>query len=328
MTANKQQQTHRTRMATTTTKINTTADETDALAWFDGLPRMSDDEFETEFSESGVVVGTPRPGTDDGANEVAAANATAAVWSFSQAAKLAAVATKRRRSPKARTYYFMAASRQVKTAFDELEKQIKKMPELMSKDDFNLLKQGISNFRVKLNVHDGITFNELRQLRIDVSQQEQAAELATRNAFIDRANTPEGEQIYLDAKERYLDIKQWSDALAKEVAVCRPKPKYTNIGNGLYRHDLSNQSGSETPAGVPSQHAQIAPSSAKALYNILTPQTIRRTFISMSSLTDQIRKDVVDFLKDNDRRKDRTEVVAQIKSCVIAARAASKIKQL
>jgi hypothetical protein len=298
-----------------------------------GLPRMmSDDDFETEFSAAAAaaaaVVGTPRPGTDDDTNATAAATATAAVWSFSQAAKHAAVAIKRRRSPKSRTYYCMAASRQVKTAFDELEKQIKQTPELMSKDDFNLLKQGISNFRVKLNVHDGITFNELRQLRIDVSQQEQAAELATHNAFMDRANTPEGEQIYLDAKERYLDIKQWSDVLAKEVAACRPKPKYTNIGNGLFRHDLSNQPGSETPAGVPSQHAQIAPSSAKALYNILTPPTIRRTFISISSLTDQIRKDVVDFLKDNDRRKDRAEVVAQIKSCVMAARAASKSKQL
>jgi hypothetical protein len=206
-----------------------------------------------------------------------------------------------------------------------IEKQIKQTPELMSKDDFNLLKQGISNFRVKLNVHDGITFNELRQLRIDVSQQEQAAELATHNAFMDRANTPEGEQIYLDAKERYLDIKQWSDVLAKEVAACRPKPKYTNIGNGLFRHDLSNQPGSETPAGVPSQHAQIAPSSAKALYNILTPPTIRRTFISISSLTDQIRKDVVDFLKDNHRRKDRAEVVKQIKESCMARAAAKKL---
>jgi len=287
---------------------------------------MSDDDFETEFSAAAAaVVGTPRPGTDDDTNAAAAATATAAVWSFSQAAKHAAVAIKRRRSPKSRTYYCMAASRQVKTAFDELEKQIKQTPELMSKDDFNLLKQGISNFRVKLNVHDGITFNELRQLRIDVSQQEQAAELATHNAFMERANTPEGEQIYLDAKERYLDIKQWSDVLAKEVAACRPKPKYTNIGNGLFRHDLSNQPGSETPAGVPSQHAQIAPSSAKALYNILTPPTIRRTFISISSLTDQIRKDVVDFLKDNHRRKDRAEVVKQIKESCIAKAAAKKL---
>ena len=83
---------------------------------------MSEDDFEHEFSSSSdsadAVVGTPRPGTDDAANEVAADAATAAVWSFSQAAKHAAVATKRRRSPKARTYYCMAASRQVKTAFD------------------------------------------------------------------------------------------------------------------------------------------------------------------------------------------------------------------
>jgi hypothetical protein len=294
---------------------------------------MSDEEFETEFSSaaaaySDTMVGTPRPGTDDRANAAAAANAMAAVWSFSQAAKNTAVATKRRRSPRARTCYFIL-NRQVKTALNELENQIKQTPELMSKEDFNLLKQGISNFRVKLNVYDGLTFNELRQLRIDVSQQEHAAELTTHNAFIDRAKTPEGDQIYLDAKEQYLDLKRWSDALAKEVAACRPKPKYTNIGNGLFRHDLmSQQAGSETPAGVPSQHAQIASSSAKALYNILTPPTIRSRFISMSSLTDQIRKDVVDFLKDNDRRKDRAEVVAQIKSCVIAARAASKSKQL
>jgi hypothetical protein len=222
----------------------------------------------------------------------------------------------------------MAASRHVKRAFDDLEKQIEKTPELMSNDDFQLLKQGIGNFRVRLNVNDGLTYNELRQLRIDVSQQEQAAELATRNAFINRAQTPEGEQIYLDAKERYLDLKQWSEVLAKEIRVCQPKPKYTNIGNGLYRHDLSNQPGTETPAGVPSQHAQIAPSSAKALYNILAPETIRRTFISMSSLTDQIRKDVEEFLKENHRRKDRAEVVKQIKESCIAKAVAKKMNAI
>lgn len=298
-------------MATTTVNTHTTS-----AAANNGLSRMSDDEFENEFSSS---FGTPRPSC------TANTTATTAVWSFSQAAKHAAVATKRRRSPKARTYYCMAASRQVKVAFDELEKQIEQMPEVMSKDDFNILKQGISNFRVRLNVHDGLTFNELRQLRIDISQQEQAAELATHNAFMDKTNTPEGEQAYLDAKERYLDLKQWSDALSKEIRACQPKPKYTNIGNGLYKYDLSNQPGSETPAGVPSQHAQIAPSSAKALYNILTPETIRRTFISMNSLTDQIRKDVVDFLKDNHRRKDRAEVVKQIKEACIAKAAAKKL---
>ena len=202
---------------------------------------MSDDDFETEFSAAAdadaattdAVVGTPRPGTDDNANATATANAMVAVWAFSQAAKRAAVATKRRRSPKTRTCYFIL-NRQVKTALNELENQIKQTPELMSNDDFILLKQGISNFRVKLDVYDGLTFNELRQLRIDVSQQEQAAELTTHNAFIDRAKTPEGEQVYLDAKQQYLDVKRWSDALAKEVAACRPKPKYTNIGNGLF----------------------------------------------------------------------------------------------
>jgi hypothetical protein len=301
-----------------TIAVTDTNTDTDTIG---GLSRMTDDEFEHEFSSS---FGTPRPGAD----ATATATATTAVWSFSQAAKHAAAATKRRRSPKARTYYCMAASRQVKRAFDDLEKQIEKTPELMSNDDFQLLKQGIGNFRVRLNVNDGLTYNELRQLRIDVSQQEQAAELATHNAFMDKTKTPDGEQIYLDAKERYLDLKQWSEVLAKEIRVCQPKPKYTNIGNGLYRHDLSNQPGSETPAGVPSQHAQIAPSSAKALYNILAPETIRRTFISMSSLTDQIRKDVEVFLKENHRRKDRAEVVKQIKESCIAKAVAKKMNAI
>lgn len=309
-------------MNTTAVATPATVATTPDTATSGGLPRMSDDEFEHEFSSS---FGTPRPGTDA---TTTAATAMTAVWSFSQAAKHAAMTTKRRRSLKARTYYCMAASRHVKRAFDDLEKQIEKTPELMSNDDFQLLKQGIGNFRVRLNVNDGLTYNELRQLRIDVSQQEQAAELATHNAFINRAQTPEGEQIYLDAKERYLDLKQWSEVLAKEIRVCQPKPKYTNIGNGLYRHDLSNQPGTETPAGVPSQHAQIAPSSAKALYNILAPETIRRTFISMSSLTDQIRKDVEEFLKENHRRKDRAEVVKQIKESCIAKAVAKKMNAI
>ena len=148
---------------------------------FGGLMRnTNDEEFEQEYAA------TPRP-VEEGIHATATATATAApMWEFSQAAKHAAAALKRRRSPNARTHYYLAASRQVKMAFDQLQQQIEKKIEPMTPADFQLLKQAISNFRVKLNVHDSITFQELRILRIDVSQQEQAAELATHNAFIDK----------------------------------------------------------------------------------------------------------------------------------------------
>jgi hypothetical protein len=293
------------------------ADAAAAVAWFDGLPRMSDDEFEKESSSSVVVNGTPRPSSSSCTTTTAAPP----MWSFSQAAKHAAAALKRRRSPNARTHYCLAASRQVKLAFDQLQQQIKKKIEPMTPADFQLLKQAISNFRVKLNVHDSKTFQELRILRIDVCQQEQAAELATHNAFIDK--TPGNDQIYIDAKDRYLDLKQWHAELAKEIRRLEPKVKYNNIGDGLFRCDLTKFE----PPGVPSQHTNIMKSSAHALRNILTLETARRTFISLSAITDKIRNEVAAFLTDNDRCKDRAEVVKQIKQSYAAAAAAKKQQQ-
>lgn len=280
---------------------NQTSKDTPMTTTSTGVSRMTDDhQFEQEYAAANTV------------------DVDTSKWSFSQAAKHAAAALKRRRSPHARTYYCLAASRQVKQAFDTLQKQIEKTPEMMSNDDFQLLKQAIGNFRVKLNVHDSKTFNELRILRIDVSQQEQAAELATHDAFIDK--TPGNDQIYIDAKDRYLDLKQWSDDLSNEIRRLEPKVKYNNIGGGLFKYDFNQTE----PPGVPSQHTNITKSSAHALRNILTPETARRTFISLSAITNKIRHEVAAFLTDDDRRKDRAEVVKQIKEAYAAAAAVKK----
>ncbi|NBO72341.1 hypothetical protein EBV26_17960 [bacterium] len=209
----------------------------------------------------------------------------------------------------------------MKNAFDELQKQIEKNPTMMSLQDFQLLKQSIRKFRVKLNVHDSVTFQELRIMRIDVTQQEEAAELATHNAFIDK--TPGNDQIYIDAKDRYLDLKHWNAELTKEIRRIEPKMKYNNIGGGLFKCDFTKTE----PPGVPSQHANITNSSAHALRNILSPETCRRTFISLSTITDKIRNEVTVFLTENDRVKDRAEVVKQIKEAQAAAAAAATKKQ-
>jgi hypothetical protein len=288
-----------------------------------GLPRLDDEDYEQEFSAPPeLTTGTPRPGmNEEEANAIQEA-ARRAMWAFSQAAKQSASALKRRRSPKSRTFYRMAASKQVLLAFCALQDKIEKNPEIMSKADFQLLVQGISNFRIKLIVHDSKTHDELKQMQAQINNEEQAAELATQKEFADKSGSDEA---YINAKDKYLDLKAWGEVLKKEIMRTAPKLSYFNMGGGLFRHNANQQ---PPPAEVPSQHAQIAPASGTYLRNILKPQTIRRTFISLSTLTNSIRTDVVEFLTDECRHKDRHEVIKQIKeACIQQQAAARKLKQ-
>jgi hypothetical protein len=284
-----------------------------------GLPRLDDEHYEQEFSAPPeLATGTPRPGMNEEEADAVQDAARRAMWTFSQAAKASASAFKRRRSPNSRTFYRMAASKQVILAFCALQDKIEKTPEIMSKADFQLLIQGISNFRIRLVVHDSKTHDELNQMQAQTKIDEQAAELDTQKEF---ANKSGSDEAYINAKDKYLDLKAWSCELAKEIRRTAPKFSYSNIGGGLFRHDLNKP---PAPAEVPSQHAQIALSSGTYLRNILKPETIRRTFISLSTLTNSIRNDVVEFLTDECRHKDRHEVVKQIKECCIAAAAKQK----
>lgn len=263
-----------------------------------GLFRMSDAEFEEEYSTLNTMTttGTPRPGMDTEDIATRQDAAVKAMMTFSQAAKQSASANKRRRTPRTSTQYCMAVSFKVTGAFDELQKQIEKYPAVMSQDDFNILKQAIGNFRVKCNMHDYKTLDDLKQMLSETRKLEAQAELETHKAFVDKSV---GEQAYLDAKDRYLDLKTWGDELAKEIRTL----SITKPG-GMY--------------GVPSQHAQISPATGNLLRNILTPETIRRTFISLNTLTTKIRNEVVVFLTDAARHKDRHEVIKQIKACVVS----------
>ena len=300
-------------MATTTT-MNTTG----------GLPRFDDEHYEAEFSTpttQTMIIGTPRPGMDaeDAAQRQDAANQ--AIWSFSQVAKHVAVATKRRRSVNSRTYYRMSASRHVKNAFDELQTEIQKNPQVMSQEDYNLLKQAIGNHRIRLIVHDSKTFEELKQLQEKLNIEIQEAERATYREFTNKSGSDEA---YISAKDRYQDLVVWKTELAKEMKKIEPKVKYTSMGGGLFRHEINKPA---DPPGIASQNAQIAPAHGIVLRNILKPETIRRTFISLDTLTHNIRNDVVDFLTDVARHKDRHEIIRQIKESCIATAAQQKIKK-
>ena len=252
---------------------------------------MTDDAYNTEF-------GTPRPGMnyEDRGSDVPAQqqqqleSEANAFWTFSQAAKHSAASMKLRRSSKSRTAYRMSANTKVKNAFNVLEKTNEMTP-----TDFQLLKQAFGTFRVKLHVHDSKTLSQLRQMRMLTEKQEKEAEIEVLAKFNE---TDSGAQAYLDAKRKHLDLKTWNAELSKEFRA--------------------------SAASVPSQHAQISQSSAITLRNVLSPETLRRTFVSLNSLTQKIREEVVQFLNDETRRKDRAEVVEQIKASIMAVKTQSK----
>jgi hypothetical protein len=290
-------------MTTTNQQINT--------ATTGGLSRMDDAEYEETFSlehADAAAAGTPRPGTSDADIETAIKGKNLAVWSFSQAAKQHAADVKRRRSPKSRTVYRMGANTLVKNAIQHLKKKLDETLEVhqstphLSEQDFNILKQGIENFRVKIIMDDSITLEELARMR-----EANRAEL-TKMQF--ELQTTYGQYsmcdpIYIQAKNKNADLLGWDNALTAEIIRVR-----------------------QTKGATPSQHAQISPNdSGVALSNILDPHTIHSKFTSLHSLTKQIRQELIVFLTSDTRVSDRVEVVKQIKEACIAARAARKAKE-
>lgn len=294
------------RMTTTITTMNTAA-----AAIGGGLSRMSDDdEYEQMFAAG--EGGTPRPGMDSAELTERQDAANKAILSFSQVAKHAAAVSKHRRSPKARTDYWMM-NKHVIRAFNDLESQIKQNPALMSQSDFNLLKQAISNFRVKLIVNHSMTFHKLKTHYAETKSREKEAEKDLQEAFADKTLDP---VLYLDAKETFEDLKSWAAELTKEINRIDPRNRYDRVMKGEIT--------TEEFFGVPSQHAKISHGSGVLLRNILTPETIRRPFISLEMLTKKIRDELVMFLIGSNRHKDRHEVIKQIKESCLEIAVAKK----
>lgn len=280
-----------------------------------GIGRMSDEDYETEFK------------TDTTATATAAAEDKMR-WAFSQAAKQHAAENKKRLTSKTRSVYRMAANTRVNRAFQELDAKLQKQRQIqedtpaempMSESDFQLLKQAIENFEVRLIVHDSTTLSELKEQRTQTTN-EMADIASTINtiasvaAVAAAASAASGDSIakYVELivsyKQKESDLKDWISALATEIRRIEP----SSAGYG-YRE-------SPPAPAVPSQHVQIANSSGKTLRNILSRETIQRKFISLHTLTQAIRKELLEFLTDECRRKDRAEVVQQIKASCLAAK--------
>ena len=280
---------------TMTTTATTVYDN--AVTEMYGLPRMEDAEPEVPFNAD-----TPRPSSSRAAADAADTDTPTTTYpSFAQAAKMSAIIMKRRRSLKASTHYCIAASSVVQKAFQKLATKDEMPPA-----DFKLLKRAMDRYRVRLIVSDQMSAAELKTLLINTRFEEQAAERATYEAFrtntaTDAAAAVEIDAIkYSEAREKYNDLKCWRETLVKEEMRVTPMVAVAGYGN------------IKSIPNVPTQHAQIAPTSGKILHNILKPETLRRKFVSLKVLTENIGREVADFLTDADRYADRKCVVKQI----------------
>lgn len=260
---------------------------------------MSDSEYDNTY-------GTPRPSSssDSAAAKEDAQMATAFVVEFglrfTQAANASAAANKRRLSPKSRTFYNVAGSAEVKRALDNLETENNKIPDesrRIPNADIQLLRDAIQKCRLRLIVYDSQSRDELKNITFVQAKATEVEAEREMNAALSSSRTDvDG---YLNAKDRHQDAKLWRMDVSNEIT--RTEPKY------------NRQNGTIDPPGVPSQHAQIPAAIGVFLRNILSPETIRRRFISLEKLTKQIRNEVKEFLSEPNRHKDRIEVINQIK---------------
>ena len=95
----------------------------------------------------------------------------------------------------------------------------------------------------------------------------------------------EYEEALRQPLQKEEDHTAWEYALSTEISRCSPKPMWM-------KRKLEHPS-------CPTQHARIdqSPEQLKQLDGILSPETLRRTFISIAALMTQIRLDIGEHLK-------------------------------
>jgi len=262
-----------------------------------GIGRMSDADYDAEY-------GTPRPKGDVPPSDPQ--GVTFGPWTFTKAAAAAAAEHKAKRFTTSRTEYRIG-NKHVLKAFDDLEATIQREGGTLAPSDVQLLKQAICSFRVRIIVHDSITLAGLKKMKVRC-----AHELVEHTAMVQavaQGLTVPPEFATLDDKVEFIqrnwdknvDLVHWNTALSNEII---------RLERGAER--------------VPPQHVQLARSSGITLQNVLSPQTIRRRFVSLSALTIAIRTDVQEFLTSSARGKDRATVVEQIKKSCVAAKKKAK----
>jgi hypothetical protein len=185
-----------------------------------------------------------------------------------------------------------------------------------------LMRHVFNRYAIRLEVDDTLSISELKHKLEEAKKNEEKAQIMTLATFTtamkkvsemtdttetscDEKKNVSAETIarldpdYLNALREYHNIKAWKDALLKEIIRCS-------------KNDWNPRS---LPI-LPSAHARIATSLKPMLANILSHETLNRTFISLDILTSTIGKEFAAFLTDPSRCNDRKIVAQQIADCV------------
>ena len=171
---------------------------------------MSDNEYDAEYNTGG----TPRPGTSSSSSSSSAMMR----WSFSQAAKQYASENKLRLRAKTRTEYRMGANSRVNRALQDLDTKLQQQSQpAMTESDFQLLKQAIENFQVRIIVHDSTTLDELKEQRTQSTN-----EMATMAAMAAAASIAEHADFVQSYKEKESDLTEWATVLSAEIRRVEP----------------------------------------------------------------------------------------------------------
>jgi len=193
-------------------------------------------------------------------------------------------------------------------------------PEMITDREFKMLRHELSRLHIRLETGDVMDLDALRRLHTETDLAQKMAETQTMEAFAqanERAQTAAAaaaeasgkdlsaplivgpgqihcDPAYMEARERSLNLKNWTDELAKEIRRCSFPARNSDM------------------LPTPTQHAWISPSWRKRLTNILSPETLTRKFISLNVLIKKISDEMTKFVEAPDRRTDRLTIVSQM----------------
>ena len=134
---------------------------------------------------------------------------------------------------------------------------------------------------IRFDVSNVVSSNDLKNIIDNIRKEEEVLKNQLYTLSYDC-------EEYNECLKKHNDIKIWIDILVNELTQCTIKKRQ------------------------PTQHVQVHSSSAFFFQNILSPETIRRKFISFNAIIKSVALDIEKFLTYPEMRNDRKLVVQQI----------------
>jgi hypothetical protein len=169
-------------------------------------------------------------------------------------------------------------------------------------EDVSILIKALRSCRFLVDVTSSISPAVLKTVSVDAIRAHESARLELDNAMIPYRAGLVSEETYQELIFKHKMAGYWKDEIAAEMR------RVNGMGMG---HGISRNGNSEPQ--WPTQHARLSASTRTLLRNVLSKETLHRTFVSLASLSAKVSKEVADFLKMKNRDPDRKLVIQQIK---------------